>query len=123
MLYEFATEYMRDDSPARGDVLQRAAKILAAEAHSRREFTLLMGDIYLALDRQEDSIEEYRLALISQPNDPKTRYKRAKLLVQTDRLEEALEEAEYLRRHDGQNSTYNKFFDDVESEITKRARD
>lgn len=123
MLYEFAMEYVPADSPARSNVLKRAAEILAAEAHSRREFTLLMGDIQLALGNLEDSIEEYRLALISQPNDPKTRYKRAKLLFQTDRIEEAFEEAGYLRRHDSQNSTYNKFLDDVKSEMEKRARD
>ena len=123
MLYEFATKYMSEDSPSRLKVLQRAAALLVEKAHSRRELTLLMGDIYLAQGDLENSIEEYRLALISQPNDPNTRYKRAKLLRQAGRLEEAFKEAKYLKQCDSQNSAYTKLHDDLESEIRERARD
>lgn len=123
MLYEFATKYMSADSPARQQVLQRAGRILKDESRKRREFTILMGDIYLAQGKLADSEQQYQLALISQPNDPKTRYKRARILFDLGRFKEAYEEALDLRGHDHQNSTYNKLLEEVESELEKQDRD
>lgn len=127
MLFEFATKYMttQPDGLTKNQtiVLRRAVGILEGQAHSRRDSTLLLGSIYLKLGQIENAIEEYRLALITKPNDPKTRYKRANLLFQVGRFEEALEEGEYLLRHSAKKTTYNAFKTKVKAEIDKQKKE
>lgn len=120
MLYDYVAKYIDPESPMRTDFLQRAAKLIDESPHSIREHDVLRGHIYLALGELENAVDAYRKALIRQPNDPKTRYKRAEILRGLGRLDEALEEAEYLETHTERNRTYNRFLSEVKSEIRKR---
>ena len=90
-------------------MLERAAKILDSMPHTQREFTILSGDVRYAQGDFERAKSDYELALVSQPNDPVTRLKLAKVLVDLGQAEEALEVAEDLKGDGSRNSAYNKF--------------
>ena len=89
MLYQYVAKYMPPESDSKKFILERAKEILAKQEHTRREFNVLAGDIAVAQRPLESAIEEYRLALISRPNDPATRLKLGKALVELDRIDEA----------------------------------
>ena len=57
---------------------------------------------------------------MSRPGDAKTRFSLAKLLQKVGRLEESLEEIDYLLGLHPGNRGYNKFFDEVREEIRQR---
>ena len=125
LILRYVTEFLPADSPEKPDLLLRAAKILESAPHVQRENLILLGDIRVEQGNAAAAEEKYRAALTSQPNDPKTRYKRAELLVLLGRLDEALEEAKYLKSHsrDSQSrkkAIYNKLIIDVELAIEKR---
>ncbi len=120
MLYEYVARFLPQDSPLKSDLLVRASRAVADLSYNIRENDVLMGDIQKAQGDLENAADSYRSALIRQPNDPNTRYKRGLILLELGELEEALEEAKYLKSHSDQKSTYNKFFDDVKKAISNR---
>ena len=93
----------------RAAVLERAATVLDSMPHAQREFMILSGDVRDAQGDLERAKADYKLALVSQPNDPETRLKLAMVLVDLGQTEEALEVAEDLKSDGGRNSAYNKF--------------
>ena len=119
MLYEYVVNYMDPDSELRDSFLNRAIEVIENEEHSRREFDILSGDIQVELGDLDEAVEQYSRAMTSQPNDPQTRYKRAKLHVVLGSLDKALKDAEHLKRHAPSNATYNKFLKSIESAIYK----
>jgi len=120
MLHEYVVNYMDPQSPLREEFLERALRSIENAEHSRREFDVLTGDIRFEQGNFEAAIEEYDRAMISQPNDPKTRYKRAKLLVELGRLDDALKDASYLNRDAPDDLTYTRFLKSVETLIRNR---
>jgi len=66
--------------------------------HTQREFTILSGDINFEQGNFEKAAVDFRAGLISQPNDPDTRLKLAKSLIQSGNTEEALEVAEEIKQ-------------------------
>ena len=122
MLHEYVVNYMDPNSPMRAQFLERALASIKNAEHSRREFDVLTGDIRFEQGDISGAVEEYDRAMTSQPNDPKTRYKRAKLLVELGRLDEAVKDAGHLVQHSGGNATYTKFLKSIESDIRKRDR-
>jgi len=72
-----------------------------------------MGDV-------ESSIEFLKLVLVSRPDDSKTRFSLAKLLQKVGRLDESLEEVEYLVRLQPSSRSYNKLYKDVREERRRR---
>ena len=106
MIFDFASLRMPKDSEFRPAVLKRAADTLAAKPHSQREFTILAGDINSERGNYKKAVENFRAALISQPNDLETRVKLAKALIDSGNREEAKEVAEEIRK-DSEGS-YNK---------------
>ena len=123
MLYDYVVEFMAPDSPMKSEFLERAARAVLERSYNDRENDVILGDIRLAQGELPEAAEAYKSALIRQPNDPHTRYKRGTILFELERLDEALEEAEYLRIHSEPNPKYNKFLSEVESAIAKRERD
>ena len=122
MLHEYVVNYMDPNSPLRSQFLERALKSIEKVEHSRREFDVLTGDIRFEQGDIAGAIEEYDRAMTSQPNDPETRYKRAKLLVELGRLDQALKDAEHLEQHSDGDATYTKFLKSIRSQIRKRDR-
>ena len=108
MLFEYASNFVTEDS-VRAAVLERAATVLDSMPHAQREFMILSGDVRDAQGDLERAKADYKLALVSQPNDPETRLKLAMVLVDLGQTEEALEVAEDLKSDGGRNSAYNKF--------------
>lgn len=123
MLYEYVVKYMTDESPMKEDFLERAAQVVSDAPFKMRENEVLLGDIRLKQGDLPNAAQSYRSALTRQPNDPKTRYNLAWILKELGRLDEALEEAEYLKTHTEPNTTYNEFLKDVESAIRTRDRE
>jgi tetratricopeptide (TPR) repeat protein len=120
MLFDYVVKFMPENSPLKSEFLERAARALAEAQHNVRSNDVLEGDIRSEQGDLEAAAESYKSALIRQPNDPKTRYKRAQILVELGDLDEALKEAKYLTTHTAQNRTYNKFLVDVESAMRER---
>jgi len=109
MLFNYATNFVTEDQEVRAAVLARAAKILDSMPHTQREFVILSGDVRYAQSDLERAKVNYELALVSQPNDPQTRLKLAKVLVDMEQTEEALEVADGFKGGRGRNSAYSKF--------------
>ena len=109
MLFKYVSDFVPEDQEVRAVVLERAAKVLESEPQTRREYTILSGDVLYAQGDLEGAKKEYELALISQPNDPKTRLKLAKVLIDLGQIDEAMEVAEDLKGDSEGDSAYNKF--------------
>lgn len=97
MLFDFASDYMPENSEFKPAILKRAADILDQRPNTQREFTILSGDVNYAQGDVEAAVRDFKSALVSQPNDPDTRLKLAKALVDVGKTEEALEVAEELK--------------------------
>jgi tetratricopeptide (TPR) repeat protein len=120
MLYDYVVEFMEPDSPMKSEFLERAAQAVADLSYNDRQNYVISGDIRFEQGKLKKAVDAYKSALIRQPNDPETRYKRGLILVELGRLDEALEEAKYLKTHTEQTAIYNKFLSDVELAIEKR---
>jgi tetratricopeptide (TPR) repeat protein len=120
MLYDYVVEFMEPDSPMKSEFLERAAQAVADLSYNDRQNHVISGDIRFEQGKLKKAVDAYQLALIRQPNDPETRHKRGLILVELGRLDEALEEAKYLKTHTEQTAIYNKFLSDVELAIEKR---
>ena len=118
--------------------MQRAVQAVEDLTYNVRENDVIKGDILReqgdlraqgegALEKSADSYLEkaavaYKSALIRQPNDPKTRYKRGMILFELGELEEALKEAKNLKAHTKENAIYTQFLDDVQAAIEKEKK-
>ena len=117
MLYDFATDYLAESSPVRGKALERAEELLQNQEYARRENMILLGKICDAAGKLDQAIEYYRKALVSQPNDPYTRYELARALGNDGRLTEAVKETEKLRRENPEKGIYGKYLKELETRI------
>ena len=127
MLFDFDIKYLSKkfevaDSPLRQHVLEKAITHVNKEKHARRENAVLRGDIFTALGKLSEATEEYEFALVSQPNDPATRYKVGQIYDQLGDLEKALEMAEELSRHRNTNTGVGKRYGKFVDEIRKKSR-
>ncbi len=127
MLFDFDVRYLSTkfevaDSPLRQQVLEKAITHVNQEKHARRENAVLRGDIFTVLGKLTEAAEEYEFALVSQPNDPATRYKVGQIYDQLGDLEKALEMAEELNRHRTINTAVGKRYGKFVDEIRKKSR-
>ncbi|MDG1875332.1 MAG: hypothetical protein P8J27_15575, partial [Mariniblastus sp.] len=120
MLYEYATTYLPSFSFEKEAILNRAIEILADTSHSRRELTILSGDIRTALQEPDLACQDYNQALISQPHDPKTRHKLVIALLEAGKTEEAFEEAKRLVDGSPSNGTYILLLKEIKSSIGQK---
>ncbi len=120
MLYEYATTYLPSFSLEKKAILNRAIEILADTSHSRRELTILSGDIRTALQEPDLACQDYNQALISQPHDPKTRHKLVIALLEAGKTEEAFEEAKRLVDGSPSNGTYILLLKEIKSSLEQK---
>ena len=120
MLYTYAKDYLDSDSDVRPIVLKKADELVGNPAAGDLELAKLKAQIKLLMGDAESSIDFLKLVLVSRPGDAKTRLSLAKLLQKVGRLEESLEEIDYLLGLHPGNRGYNKFFDEVREEIRQR---
>jgi len=120
MLYKYAKDYLQVDSEVRATVLNRADQLAGNPAAGDLEMAKLKAQIKLAMGDVESSIEFLKLVLVSRPDDSKTRFSLAKLLQKVGRLDESLEEVEYLVRLQPSSRSYNKLYKDVREERRRR---
>lgn len=117
MLYQFAMNFVPDESPVRGSVLNKADQALGKPRPGNRDETLLKARISLALGEVEAATELLETALRSHPDDQSTRFSLATLLKKSGHLERALEEASHLQRLNPRDRKYNALVDEIEKEL------
>ena len=83
---------------------------------------LFLLALVVSLLKHKNFTEEYEFALVSQPNDPATRYKVGQIYDQLGDLEKALEMAEELSRHRNTNTGVGKRYGKFVDEIRKKSR-
>ena len=120
MLYTYAKDYLDSDSEIRSMVLKKADRLVGNPAAGDLELAKLKAQIKLSMGDVESSIDFLKLVLVSRPSDIKTRFSLAKLLQKVGRLEESLEQINYLLRLHPSKRSYNALFKEVREEIRQR---
>ena len=129
MLFEFDSHYLADkvsvaESPLRQRLLEKAITLIDDQKHARRDNAVLKGDIYSVQGKMEDAARQYDFALMSQPNDPKTRYKIALIYEDLGDLENASRHAQELRtamsRPDSIGLKYRTMLERIRQKLRKK---
>lgn len=122
MLYAYARDYLdlELDSEVRAKVLEKADRLVGNPAAGDLDSAKLKAQIKLARGDVESTIDYLKLVLVSRPDDSKTRFSLAKLLQKVGRLDESLEEIDYLLRLEPRNRGYNQLLKQVREEFRQR---
>ena len=101
-------------------VLEKADQLVGNPAAGDIEMAKLKAQIKLLMGDVESSIEFLKLVLVSRPDDSKARFSLAKLLQKVGRLDEAMEEIDYLIRLQPRNRGYNTLFKEIREEMRQQ---
>ncbi len=123
MLFAMASEFFPARSQQQSEILNRAAELIVNAEQRIQEHVILLGDIRQIQGNREEAIDLYSSALLSQPSDRNTRFKRAKLYRELGELEKALDDAEYIDTHGRANRNYQQFLREVKRSIRDRERE
>ena len=117
MLYQFAQNFIDPDSANRLKVLDKADLVLGEVSMADPKNVLLSGRVKIAKGDMIGGIEQYELALRSEPGDQKTKVNLARLYLKAGMLEKARRQADDLVRINGRDKKYKKLLEEVEQAI------
>ena len=117
MLYAYAKDYLDSDSDICAIVLEKADQLVGTPAAGNLELAKLKAQIKLAQGDVQSTIDYLKLVLVSRPDDAKTRFSLAKLLQKVGRVDESLEEIEYLLRLEPSNRSYKQLLKRLREEL------
>ncbi|MDA8563016.1 O-antigen ligase family protein [Mariniblastus sp.] len=120
MLYSYAKDYLDSDSEVRAMVLEKADLLAGNPAAGDLKMAKLKAQIKLLMGDVESSIDFLKLVLVSRPDDVKSRFSLAKLLQKVGRLDESMEEVDYLLRVQPSNRWYNNLGKELREELRQR---
>ena len=120
LLYQFARDYVPNSPELSGELLQRAQELLKDVPISDHAKMLLKADISFAAGDLENTIDNLRTALTSDPNDKDTRLRLAKLLMQVGELDEAFEHSRRLLENNSRHKPYIDLCNQIEALQTER---
>ncbi|MEM7784299.1 MAG: O-antigen ligase family protein [Planctomycetota bacterium] len=122
MLYKFGAYFLPTDSPARNTVFNRACQLIDQKENLIRTDLVLLGNLSDRMGEYDEAADHYESALITQPNDPDTRYKRAQVLEKAGRLEEALVESKTLAKENREKDIYARYQRQLERKIREQKK-
>ena len=119
-LYTYAKDYLDSDSKVRAMVLEKADQLVGNPAAGDLEMAKLKAQIKLLMGDVDSSIDFLKLVLVSRPDDTQARFSLAKLLQKVGRLDESMEEVDYLLRLKPRNRGYNNLGKEIRAELRQR---
>ncbi|MEL7498775.1 MAG: O-antigen ligase family protein [Planctomycetota bacterium] len=120
MLFTLASRYFPDGSPEQAEILERIATLIENAEVRRHKHVVLLGDVRMMQNDKDAALEQYTAAILTDPGDRATRFKRAQLLVENDKLTDALFDAKYIQDHGPKVTKYTNFLNQVEKLIAER---
>ena len=120
MLYTYARDYLDAESKVREAVLEKADKLVGIPAAGDLKSAKLKAQIKLAQGDVQSTIDYLKLVLVSRPGDSKTRFSLAKLLQKVGRIDESMEEVDYLRSLEPRNRYYKQLYEQIREELRQR---
>jgi len=121
ILYQFARNWCQSDQETKIRALEKAENLIPQIPGPQLSRLALAVDIQLAKGETERGIETMQAILTGNPLDERTRFRLAGILLQEQRLTEALEHSETLVRSNRTNTSYTNLRRRIESEIRKKA--
>ena len=118
MILDYVDQYMPEDSPQRGDFLERAASVVLEIQYPKREDNILLGEIRAKQGELELALDAYQTAGKRDPNDLAVKYEITLLLKGLGRLDEALALAKVLKLRGPKKAGYGRLVEEIESEIS-----
>lgn len=122
MLFVLATDYFPENTPERRQLLDRVVELIGQSEVRVHDNLVMLGDISLENRELEDAVEHYSSALLTNPADHQTRFKRAETYVELEMLDEALDDAEYLNNFHTKRQVYQNFLRSVQRLRTRKER-
>lgn len=123
MLFNFAEKYISVESPERPKILERVAVLLQNAEIRVQENVILLGDIRALQGDKEAAVDQYDRALLTDPSDRTTRFKRATLLSELNEVDLALEDANYLNENGPKRTRYQVLLNDLRKRARRRGTD
>ena len=118
MILDYVDQYMPEDSPQRGDFLERAASVVLEIQYPKREDNILLGKIRAKQGELKLALDAYQTAGKRDPNDLAVKYEITLLLKGLGRLDEALALAKVLKLRGPKKAGYGRLVEEIESEIS-----
>lgn len=117
MLYQFGRDWTKDNPQVKLLALEKAVDLLGNTMPVRNEEILLLADIQLAKGDTGLAIEAMMAALRGNPMDQVTQLRVAQLLLEQNKLPEALVEAQKLLRFKRTDSVYNELIAQIKTKL------
>lgn len=114
MLLTLARDYFPEGSPKQLELLDRVIDTINAVEYPNQKQFVLLGNAQQLQGKKTEAVESFSNAIIRDPFDRKTRYKRANLLVELNRIEEALEDAKRLKESKPKTDKFTKFHEKLQ---------
>lgn len=122
ILYRFATKYAVSESVIQKTALERAETLLETVSQSDVSVRALLGRVKLALGDITGGIDQLSTAVNSDPNDTDERSFLIDVLIEHDRLDEALEHARELNRFNKKNRYFEQKYESIKLMIEERRK-
>ena len=122
LLFAFADRYAPADSITQKMALERAESLLENVSQSDVEVRVLLGRVRIALGDVNGGIDQLVTAINSDPNNTQVRSDLIDILIQADRIEEALDQANELYRTNEKNRFFRQKLDAVKRLYEERRK-
>ena len=122
ILFQFADKFAPADSAAQKNALERSELLLENVSQSDVQIRVLLGRVRLALGDVSGGIDELNTAINSDPNNNAVRSDLVDILINENRLEEALEHARELYRYNEKNRYYKQKYESVKLMLEERRK-
>ena len=113
LLFEFADRYAPADSITQKMALERAEALLEKVSQSDVDVRVLLGRVRIALGDVSGGIDQLITAINSDPNNTDVRSDLVDILIEADRIDDALEQARELYRTNEKNRFFRQKLDAV----------
>ncbi|MEZ6096785.1 MAG: O-antigen ligase family protein [Pirellulaceae bacterium] len=117
LIYQFAIRYLDPQDELRNQMLRHAAELLANVSLADGENVLLKANVLLTMGDIEGGIEQLENATIATPGNHSTRYRLATLLMENDRLDEAMSQARRLHQSNERDKNYERLIRNIQKKI------
>ena len=122
ILFQFADTYAPAESLSQKFALERAESILQNNSQSDVDVRILLGKVMLALGDINGGIDQLITAINSDPNNTGLRSHLIDVLVDENRLEEALQQARELYRTNEKNRYFRQKYDSIKQMLDERRK-